>query len=218
LTWRLVVGVSGPDGAGKSTLVAEIRRRAKLRGVPVRTVYLYGCVVCRHARPRPAAPGERESHGSPIAWAGHHVHALVDGLELALRLLFVSARFPSRRWARPTLILTDRTPLDGLAKHDPSPRSVAAHVYRGLARRYHRIFLVDAPAEVLAERDREHSPHELDRWRTRFERWAAQSDSTVRLESASRSASVLAEQVLDLLALPDRSAGSAPDASRSPWR
>jgi hypothetical protein len=108
--------------------------------------------------------------------------------------------------------------LDGLAKHDPSRRSTAARLYLMLARRYHRIFLVDAPADVLAERDREHPEPELEHWRARFESWAGEVDGTVRLDSASRSASALAAQVLGLLGLPYGSAESTADALRHRWR
>ena len=200
---QVVVGVSGPDGAGKSTLVAEVRRRAELRGSGVRTVYLYGCVACRRARPRPAAPVGRQD-GSAIRSLVRTAHALVDGFELAVRLLVVAGPFRRRHRASPTLILTDRTPLDGLAKHDPSPRSLPAQLYVALARRYQRIFLLDASVEVLAERDAEHPERELDRWRVRFLRWAARVDETMRIDSASRSTPELAEQILRLLELPEQ--------------
>jgi hypothetical protein len=199
-----VVGVSGPDGAGKSTLVAEVRRRAEQRGGSVRTVYLYGCVACRRARTRPAAPGSREEEPSAIFSLLRNTHALLDGFELAVRLVLASGAIGRRRRTGPRLILTDRSPLDGLAKHDPSPRSPAARLYIGLARRYQRIFLLDASADVLAERDAEHPERELDRWRVRFLRWAARVDETMRIDSASRSTPELAEQILRLLELPEQ--------------
>lgn len=44
----LIIAVSGPDGAGKSSLVADLVPALRSRGLAATTAYCYGCVFCRH--------------------------------------------------------------------------------------------------------------------------------------------------------------------------
>jgi hypothetical protein len=96
-------------------------------------------------------------------------HAVVDATELLVRLFLAARR-------RPAVLLTDRSPLDGLVKHASfaGPGTVAGRLYRLAARRYRRIALLDAPAAVLAARDREHDEQTLEQLRQRFREAAAE--------------------------------------------
>nr|WP_250770740.1 hypothetical protein [Streptomyces sp. MSC1_001] len=43
----LLVAVSGPDGAGKSSLVGRLAELLAERGLTVVTLHCYGCFLCR---------------------------------------------------------------------------------------------------------------------------------------------------------------------------
>jgi thymidylate kinase len=163
----VTVGVSGPDGAGKTTAAAGLAHRLKAEGVDVHLVYVYGCVACR----RVAGPSSAvtPSAGRVRHRAVRRAHAVVDATELLVRLFLAARR-------RPAVLLTDRSPLDGLVKHASfaGPGTVAGRLYRLAARRYRRIALLDAPAAVLAARDREHDEQTLEQLRQRFREAAAE--------------------------------------------
>jgi predicted ATPase len=185
---RPVVGVCGPDGAGKTTLVGRLRDRLADDGFAVRLGYGYGCLLCRRLD-RPSgvagaafARGRREDAAAVDQpsrvdgrWSGRiarmvrTLHGHVDAGELMVRLW--ALRLVTARSGRGAVI-TDRGPLDGLAKHDPRPGSRLAERYLRLASRYDLIVLLDAPADVLAQRDGEHQPAELEYWRLLYRRWA----------------------------------------------
>jgi hypothetical protein len=179
-----VVGLSGPDGAGKSTLLRVAADAAAGRGLPIRTTYLYGCVLCRNQRlPERfrralASPGTvalecAEDPGGTTVW--QRLHAGVDTVELAVRLAL--ARRRSARLGRPVvLLLTDRSPLDALAKHEPRDGGLTARWLRHLAGGYALIALLDAGGESLAARDGEHAAEGLDRARSAYRRWSTGMD------------------------------------------
>jgi len=174
-----LLGVSGPDGSGKTTLVAALRGAAELEEATVTSLHPYGCVICRRwpvgnataaptgtATPAPAA----RRHGDALLTLALRVHPVVDAAELNLRLTGV------RLWMRlngirrrdlPALVITDRSPLDALAKHRAAGPLVTDW-FLGLARRYDRILLLDADPEELARRDNDHSTTELLGQRGRF--------------------------------------------------
>lgn len=107
-----------------------------------------------------------------------------------------------------SVVLSDRSPLDGLAKHDPRAGSVAERAYARMATSYEVIAWLDAPPDVLAARDKEHAPRELERQRDAFARWATLLPNAARIDAtASRDAVVSG---LRELALPSKSASSAP--------
>ncbi|MEP7105923.1 MAG: hypothetical protein ABI838_08760 [Chloroflexota bacterium] len=87
------------------------------------------------------------------------------------------------RLAGHRLVVTDRTPLDALVKHDPRPWSVAGRLYLALARRYRAMLWLDADPAILSARDGEHLPAELAIARTRFGFWARRLPNTVRLQT-----------------------------------
>ena len=177
---RLVVAVCGPDGSGKSTLTRQLARRLEAHGFSVATAYCFGCVLCRRA---PAGRGRARAPATQRwSWA-RRAHAMVDAAELAARLAW--AYLAARRGAhgRPPAVVTDRGPLDGLAKFSPPPSSLTAALFAWLGRRYDLLLLLDAPSQVLAARDREHSPGELGRWRAAYRGWAGWMPSSARLDT-----------------------------------
>lgn len=195
----LTVGISGPDGSGKSTLAAGLADALRRRGRRARVVHLYGCVVCRRARSRPprvSAP--RASLGGVVTRLVAALHALVDALELWLRLR--AARASLRRTGieamGPAVLVTDRSPLDALAKFDPPPLGRVAAAWLALARGFDRIVALDAPAVTLAARDGEHSVEEMLGWRERFAAWSARLPGVVVRPAAGPAETTLAT-VLD---------------------
>jgi glycosyltransferase involved in cell wall biosynthesis len=121
-------------------------------------------------------------------------HALLDAAELAVRLEWARLRASCAAFPLPAAVITDRGPLDGLAKFDPPPRSLAAAVFTWLGRRYDLLFLLDAPGSVLASRDGEHSGRELDRSRLRYRHWARSLPPGIRLDVGARSLGAVAAE------------------------
>jgi glycosyltransferase involved in cell wall biosynthesis len=177
-----VVAISGPDGSGKSGLTRRLATTLRQRGCQVTTAHCYGCFACRavnrHGTAGPGGPADR--------WRWPRLaHAAVDAAELAARLAWARLLARLRAGARPAVVLTDRGPLDGLAKFDLPRSSPAVAPFRWLAGRYDLTLLLDAPAEVLAARDREHSPGELAVWQERYRRWARHVPRVHRLDTAA---------------------------------
>ena len=152
----LTIAISGAHGVGKTTLSNQLRKRLVASAVPTHHAYLYGCFVCRHAPSALADWTLRTAVASaqparPLGLGGliHRLHALVDASELAVRLAWAqraAAHVPGG------VLVLDRAPLDGLAKHDPPPGSLASWIYRRAARRVDRTFWLDAGAAQLADR------------------------------------------------------------------
>jgi ribosomal protein S11 len=192
--WRLapLIGVAGPDGSGKSTLASGLVGKQARGARPARALYLYGCVVCRRWRGSPLSAGlVAETRPSRTVAGGlRSVHALVDAGEMTVRLL--AARLLVGAGGGHAVI-TDRTPLDALVKHDPGPRSLAGLWYLRLARAYQTVLWLDADAAVLAQRDREHTRAELADLRARFAIWARQLPNVVRVETAAGAAAGIDE-------------------------
>lgn len=198
-----MVGVSGPDGAGKTTLVAALRGEAEEERARVVSLHPYGCVLCRRW---PLPDHRHEEHGetatpkTALRSFALRGHAIVDAAELNLRIV------AARTWMRlrgvgdggpPAIVITDRSPLDALAKHSGAGPRVTRWIL-GLARRYDRILLLDADGEVLAERDGEHSRGELARQRRRFLELAAAVDATCLDSSLPISAELVGRVVRDV--------------------
>jgi predicted ATPase len=152
-----IIGISGPDGAGKSSLTLELEARANRRGTCVGRTSLYGCVFCRRARGgAELAPSARVNEG--LGRRGFRlVHGLTDATELAIRLWVARWRVARRCGPRRTGVLfTDRSPLDGLVKHEPRRGSIVERAYVRLARSYDALLELEAPTPVLHARDAEH--------------------------------------------------------------
>jgi hypothetical protein len=205
-----VVGFSGPDGSGKSTLQRAVADAAAARGAPVHTVYLYGCVACRNLRLPGRLPRAVSSPGTAaLEWpdAAHRVrpsrwqriHAAIDTAELALRLRLAChvAGRTARRAGRDALVLTDRTPLDTLVKHDPPEGGRLTQRLHVLGGRYATIALLDAGSEVLSARDGEHAAAGLERARDGYRRWSGRLSGVRTVSTQASSPDELARAVLD---------------------
>lgn len=181
----LLIGLSGPDGAGKTTLAAELASAAERAGRRATILHVYGCIFCRwFAGTGGTAAARAQSHPveASVSAAGA-VHALVESLEFGLRLDRASARL-----GRAGVLIADRTPLDALVKHDPGPGSRTAFRFARQLALFDRVFWLDAPAEVLAERDHEHDVATLDAARARFAAWAERLPGIERLNVVQRPA------------------------------
>jgi hypothetical protein len=212
---RLVslIGVSGADGAGKTTLVSALSAVMAKRGVRTATVHLYGCFLCRHLphlylsrslRPSAERPDQRRSRAVwfPLA-ALLSGHALLEAVELRLRLQLARWRLARdqrrRRGWRPAatppfracVLITDRSPLDALVKHSPYPASRTACAFLRSLARYDQVIWLDAPADVLAARDGEHAAAALTTTSQGFEAWANRLPAVVRIDSHRDPAAVL---------------------------
>jgi glycosyltransferase involved in cell wall biosynthesis len=202
---RLTIGVSGPDGAGKSTLVDGIARALRDRGFHAVTAYCYGCVGCRQFRSARRAHDDQARSHRHFAGAKplDRGHSLLDAAELSLRL--AAARFKARMMARgrPSVVVTDRAPLDGLVKFDPRPRSLAAAVFSRLSSAYDTTLLLDATPEMLSRRDREHPVEQLAADRDSYRRWARRLGSVVTLD-AGRPPSAVVTDALSAIEAPSR--------------
>jgi hypothetical protein len=217
----LVLGLSGPDGAGKTTLQHRVHKALVADGLTVHLGYGYGCFLCRRIN-RPsgvagaacaqgAPPNDQSSRQRPAparrgtfsatAHLLRTTHGHVDALELTGRLLVLRLAAPKSRPR--SVILTDRGPLDGLAKHDPPPGSTLARQYLRAAATYDAIVVLDAPGDVLAQRDGEHSPEELEHWRLLYRRWAKIAGTAgapvTSLDTASQPVDLITDHVLRLV-------------------
>jgi hypothetical protein len=134
--------------------------------------------------PRPPQSGDGEQ--SPLARFLVETHGLVDAVELWMRLSLAKARarLLAAKGTGRNIVVSDRSPLDGLAKHDPKAGSLAARAYARLAASYDVIAWLDAAPAVLAVRDREHAPSELERQREVFARWAPLLPNVARVDAS----------------------------------
>ncbi|WP_435613325.1 glycosyltransferase [Streptomyces sp. bgisy159] len=187
----LLVAVSGPDDSGKTTLVHQVVATLRRRGYTVTRTYCYGCVLCRRfpGRPRSAQPaGSRSPAG---AWFDA-VHARIDASEIAARLGAARLRAAVRGLTgRPSVILTDRGPLDCLAKFDPSAGSRTAALFSRLAGAYDVTLLLKSAAEADGGADDGREPGR--RWQERYRRWAPAAGGVVPLDALATTPAAAAD-------------------------
>ncbi|MFI8890221.1 glycosyltransferase [Streptomyces paradoxus] len=211
----LLVCVSGPDGAGKSSLVGRMTTALRDRGYAAAAQYCYGCVVCRRLPQRirsrfPAAPGQPGSIVSGLGmWAGR-LHGWVDAAVLVTGLARATARARLTSRGRPAAVVTDRGPLDALVKFDPEPGSRLAAAFARLARTYEVSLLLDAEPEVLAQRDGVYALGPLANCRDRYRQWAVQLPY-VRAVDAAASPDDVAAEALRCLPEPRPAPATAPE-------
>jgi thymidylate kinase len=184
----LVIGISGPDGAGKSRLAEALARRLVAEGRGVATVHPYGCVVCRRLPDSLLSdPAEANARGNRLISfrrALHVVHGLVDASELALQLRRVRAEADAEAGhLGPPIVIADRSALDGLVKFRPRGGALLERVYRRLALAFDLILLLEASPATLARRDGEHSERILALLAERFATAALGLPRVRRLET-----------------------------------
>jgi len=172
-----LLGVSGPDGSGKTTLVSALREEARRRGVRVVSMHPYGCVICRRwpVSGNGGAAGDPASSGRVSALV-QRLHVYLDAAELSLRIHLARGWLANAGAAHlvpaggPALVVTDRSPLDALAKHYTHASPAAGRWLLRLARGYDLIVVLDTDAQRLAARDHDHlhNAEELALLRGRF--------------------------------------------------
>lgn len=179
-----LVGVAGPDGSGKSTLAARLACESAPGARRAPTIHPYGCVICRRRSGRPRSAGGASTHDSaaPVWRRIRSLHAVADAMEMTIRILG-AALLARARGAE--LLITDRTPLDALIKHDPCPGSLAGRWYLALSHSYATLLWLDAEPTTLAARDGDHAAAELAIVRERFQRWAGRVPHVVRIDTDS---------------------------------
>ncbi|MFF9208772.1 MULTISPECIES: glycosyltransferase [unclassified Streptomyces] len=204
----LLVAVSGPDGTGKSTLVRQAVSALRGHGYTVARTYCYGCVLCRRYPGRPRSL----RNAGPVPRPERRIdalHARVDAAETALRLA-VARLLTALRGRRPAVILSDRGPLDSLAKFDPPAGSRTAALFERLARAYDLTLLlgVDGDASAAAvegDRDASAAAVEGDRDGGRdplapYHRWASRHGDVVPFHRWDARAVAGADPALRLIA------------------
>jgi hypothetical protein len=186
-----LVGISGVDGSGKTSLAARCVRHCEAAGGRPVAVYVYGCVVCRRWGGRPlSGTGAATGGTGRLVAVARTLHAHLDAGEMTLRLVGAVLTSGWRGGASP--VITDRSPLDGLVKHDPPPGSLVARWYLGVARRYDALLWLDGDCETLAARDREHTAVQLADARAGFGRWSARLPNVTRIDTTGAAASDVA--------------------------
>jgi thymidylate kinase len=147
-----VVAVLGPDGVGKGTVIERLRR-----SIPVGVEVLYFGWRPRKRRGNEPAPARQPGSLREAAF-------LVKGWLGSLRKLLGGY---AAAW-RGAIVLCDRHPLEALAVR-PARTLLGAKLERVLATRLlprpDAIVVLDAPAELLRRRKREHPLEVLERWR-----------------------------------------------------
>src|SRR5207244_7058284 len=109
-----VVGFSGPDGSGKSTLSTSLRALLERGGLRASVVYVYGCPVCRRVPVHELTPTAKVSRRLRSGFPAR-MHAILDAAELIVKLGAACGRvrlwsLARRRSSSPSaVIVTDRS-------------------------------------------------------------------------------------------------------------
>jgi thymidylate kinase len=175
----LTVAVIGPDGAGKTTLVASLTQTLP---VPTRVIYMGltgGLIPCADALRLP-------------------------GLVFAARLVILAGRHVRARWhrARGRIALFERHTLDG---HVPSgiPLRMLARLSRRLQARVipppDLVLLLDASGATMFGRANEYDPETLEDWRSAYRRLEQRLRTLVVIDAEQPSETVRREAQAHIL-------------------
>ena len=160
------IALVGPDGVGKSTLAATLRGP---RNRPLESIYLglYGRGAGTIGRSRTGLRGTGLARRM---------------LALAMARVRVAGHRASGRW-----IVFDRHPVDGLVAAAPAGRLAGwrRRLLASVAPRPDLIVVLDAPADVLLARKREHDRERLEAMRAGYRR-LLRADTRARLVAADR--------------------------------
>ncbi|MFD0154069.1 glycosyltransferase [Streptomyces sp. NPDC055721] len=203
----LLVAVSGPDGAGRSALVRRLATLLGERGVPVVTTQCHGCFLCRRF---PVPPWVRDEGEPGRRWARRasdpglrgslprRAHAFLDAAELAVRIAAARLRASARAGGRQAVVVTDRGPLDGLARFDPPASSPVARAFRRIDGLYGLTLLVETGPETLLGQGRGDGAGAPASWWARYRAWSARLPQ-VALIDGERAPSLVATTALELV-------------------
>jgi hypothetical protein len=133
----------------------------------------------------------------------------MDAAELTGRLLAARFRVGVAARRRHAAVVTDRGPLDGLAKFDPAPGSWPAVLFTRLGRCYDLTLLLDGRPDILAARDGEHTAIQLTELRDRYQCWERRLPGVAYLGAEGRPERVTSEALRLVL-------GDDPSARRQP--
>ncbi|WP_329625088.1 glycosyltransferase family 4 protein [Streptomyces sp. NBC_01255] len=210
----LLVAVSGPEGAGRSSLLRRLTALLGERGVHVVTTQGHGCFLCRRF---PVPPRVREEGEPGERWARRasdpvrrgslprRAHAFLDAAELAVRITAARLTATARAHGRQAVVLTDRGPLDGLVRFGPPASSAAAGAFRRLAGRYALTLLVETGTDTLLGRGPQVLAGSPAALRARYRSWSARLPHVVHIDGArppSLVAAGMLEQILDVVRTP----------------
>ncbi|MEU9859996.1 glycosyltransferase family 4 protein [Streptomyces sp. NPDC047971] len=194
----LMVAVSGPDGTAGPALVRRVAGLLRERGLTVATTRGHGCFLCRRLIAPPRVRDTEETtvrrpdgpvRGGPRA---RRAHALLEAVELSVR----TGTLRRRLWGRPSIVLTDRGPLDGPVTFGLPPGGPAARLFVRAAGRYDLTLLVEnAPATPRRGTFEQATAQPEIRW-ARYRAWASRMPGVVRLDGG-RAPSLVAAEALE---------------------
>lgn len=191
-----VVAVLGPDGAGKGTLVASLAARIPVAVSPVYMGRGAGSGVPFTRRPIEAEPRRRPGALREVAFLS--LKSVRDWRRLASAY--------AKAW-RGHVVLCDRHPVEVLAV-SPERTAIGRRLERAVARHLmpwpDAIVVLDAPADALLRRKREHPAAVLERWRRGYRREFAPRGAVFISTTGLRETAVTAASQVVWKALRDR--------------
>ncbi|MGW6566761.1 glycosyltransferase [Streptomyces sp. NPDC054975] len=179
----LLIAVSGPAGAGRSSQVERVAGLLRQRGFAVTTLHRHGGFLGRGFGSPPWVRDEEETARRPDGptrrgpWV-RRAQALLYAGELFVRTGAARRGQVTRSRGRPAVVLTDGGPLDGLVAFGFPPGHRASDRFARLVRRYDLTLLVEtAPAP-------------------RYRSWVSHLPGIVRLDG-ERAPSRVADEALE---------------------
>jgi thymidylate kinase len=176
-----VIAVLGPDGAGKSSVLARLRAE-----IPVAVTIVYMGNGAAAARKRPRAGGVLRAAAQ---WLPEGPRIAQFRLRRTLYAAWRVWRAHAYAW-RGDIVLCDRHPLEALAL-DPEASGLSGRLGR-LIPWPDEIVILDAPGTVLFARKGEHSPERLEQWRWAYRRAFAPHGASIVSTASDMTTSVAA--------------------------